>query len=234
MTHWCWPKMLLKSLMWMWNATKFLNFLKKIHETFENFTSWNTWKNSCDSGKPARVWEKCESVQATKRFSRLSLKATKLFNLTRSQVIWYFEGSELASKEVCACQISFHVNKILRTSCTTLLNALMWFKHQNEFRMWELIPHCASLLFLMSFLTFWKLPSSHMLQFFHPFRNFCASCILKLTDEKRNDDWKNNFFHEYCCNKSRSHQLISPTCQPSYKSTLQWDYNFFFVYLKPI
>ena len=43
------------------------------------------------------IEKKCESVQATKRISRLSLKATKLFNLTRSQVIWFFEGSELTS-----------------------------------------------------------------------------------------------------------------------------------------
>ena len=41
--------------------------------------------------------KKCEPVQATKRFLRFYLKATKLFETTRSHVTWYFEGSELAS-----------------------------------------------------------------------------------------------------------------------------------------
>ena len=41
--------------------------------------------------------KKCELVQATKRFSRIYLKATKLFETTRSHVTWYFEGSELGS-----------------------------------------------------------------------------------------------------------------------------------------
>ena len=41
--------------------------------------------------------KKCEPLQATKIFSRLYLKATKLFEPTRSHVTWYFEGSELAS-----------------------------------------------------------------------------------------------------------------------------------------
>ena len=43
--------------------------------------------------------KKCEPMQATKRFSRFYLEATKLFDLTRSQVIWYFDGSELASQK---------------------------------------------------------------------------------------------------------------------------------------
>ena len=54
--------------------------------------------------------KKCESVQVTKRFSHLSLKATKLFESTRSQVTWYFEGSELASTEV-------KINALLRNFC---------------------------------------------------------------------------------------------------------------------
>ena len=41
--------------------------------------------------------KKCEMVQATEIFSRLSLIATKLFELTRSQMTWYYEGRELAS-----------------------------------------------------------------------------------------------------------------------------------------
>ena len=41
--------------------------------------------------------KKCESMQATKRFSRLSVKATELFETTRSQLTWYYEGRELPS-----------------------------------------------------------------------------------------------------------------------------------------
>ena len=41
--------------------------------------------------------KKCESLQGTKIFSRLYLKATKLFEPTRSHVTSYFEGRELAS-----------------------------------------------------------------------------------------------------------------------------------------
>ena len=48
-THWCEPRMLLEFL---------IIFGKNIHQTLERFTSWNTCKNSCDSGKPLRVWGK--------------------------------------------------------------------------------------------------------------------------------------------------------------------------------
>ena len=41
--------------------------------------------------------KKCEPSQATKIFSRLYLKATKLFEPTRSHVTWSCEGNELAS-----------------------------------------------------------------------------------------------------------------------------------------
>ena len=44
--------------------------------------------------------KKCEPVQATNRFSRIYLKATKLFEPTRSHVAWYFEGTGLASQSV--------------------------------------------------------------------------------------------------------------------------------------
>ena len=44
--------------------------------------------------------KKCEPVQATRRFSRLYLKATKLFEPIRSHVTWYFEESELASVQI--------------------------------------------------------------------------------------------------------------------------------------
>ena len=59
------------------------------HETFE--------KIHAIQENQQKFEKKCEPVQATKRFSRLSLKATKLYEPTRSQVTWYFEGSELAS-----------------------------------------------------------------------------------------------------------------------------------------
>ena len=38
--------------------------------------------------------KKCEPVQATQRFSRFYLKSTKLFEPTRSQLTWYYEGRE--------------------------------------------------------------------------------------------------------------------------------------------
>jgi len=36
-----------------------------------------------------------------KKYFHVSLKATKLFEPTRSQVNWYFEGSKLASQRLC-------------------------------------------------------------------------------------------------------------------------------------
>ena len=55
-------------------------------------------------------------MQATKRFSRLSLKATKLFEPTRSQLTWYCEGRELASflrgkkpTKIDGCKLTFSI-----------------------------------------------------------------------------------------------------------------------------
>ena len=60
------------------------------HETFE--------KIHAIQENQQKFEKKCEMVQATEIFSRLSLIATKLFELTRSQMTSHFEESELASE----------------------------------------------------------------------------------------------------------------------------------------
>ena len=84
------------------NNSMFSTEIEKVQPLFRifgRFTSWNSWKNSWNEiqENQQEFERKCGPVQAIKSFLRLSLKATKLFESNRSQVTWYFEGSELAS-----------------------------------------------------------------------------------------------------------------------------------------
>ena len=62
----------------MWNATNFFNVLKKFKKHLKSLRH-GTEKIHAIHENRQEFREKCEPVQATKRFSRPSVKVTKLF-----------------------------------------------------------------------------------------------------------------------------------------------------------
>ena len=94
--------------------------MKKIHETIENLHHETLEKIHAIQENQQEFEKKCEALQATKIFSRLYLKATKLFESTRSHLTRYIEGSELASKKGFE---DFHKEKWLM---------YLWTQHLSE------------------------------------------------------------------------------------------------------